>query len=273
MSPWKTCLNTSTIKTTPLLDKIRVTATAGFDAIELWINDIYEYIGRGGEARDVEIALKDYGLTIPCMIALRGWGEAVGQEYQIMLEEARRRMELAARFGSPYIVATPPREPCNLQQLTDRYGDLLEIGREVGVKPTFEYISFFQGAQTLDIAWQIVQNVGDPEATLIVDAFHTWNSRSNPKLLREIPGPRISHYHIDDGNADIPRYEQTDPDRVMISDGLIDLAAEIQILHEIGYNGMISLELFNQQLWLQDPLEVARQGKERLDAILHNSTN
>ena len=44
MSPWKTCLNTSTIKTTPLLDKIRVTATAGFDAIELWINDIYEYM-------------------------------------------------------------------------------------------------------------------------------------------------------------------------------------------------------------------------------------
>ena len=96
MGQWKTCLNTSTIKTTPLLEKIRVTAEAGFDAIELWINDIYEYIGRGGEARDVEMALQDHGLTIPCMIALRGWGEAVGQEYRIMLEEARRRMEVAA---------------------------------------------------------------------------------------------------------------------------------------------------------------------------------
>lgn len=273
MSQWKTCLNTSTIKTTPLLEKIRVTAEAGFDAIELWINDIYEYIGLGGEARDVEVALEDYGLTIPCMIALRGWGEAVGQEYRIMLEEARRRMELAARFGSSYVVATPPREPCDFQQLTDRYGDLLEIGRNVGVKPTFEYISFFEGAQTLDAAWQVVQNVGHSDATLIADAFHTWNSHSNQQLLGEIPGNRISHYHIDDGNPEVARYQQTDPDRVMISDGVIDLEAEIEMLRKIGYNGMISLELFNQELWQQDPLEVARLGKKRLDAILQNSIN
>ncbi len=272
MNQWKTCLNTSTIKTTPLLEKIRVTAEAGFDAIELWINDIYEYIGQGGEVCDVESALRDCNLSIPCMIALRGWGEAVGQEYRLMLEEARRRMELAARFSSPYIVATPPREPCDLQQLTDRYGDLLEIGREVGVKPTFEYISFFQGAQTLDTAWQVVQQVGDDDATLIADAFHTWNSHSTTDLLRHIPGDRISHYHIDDGNPNVARYQQTDPDRVMISAGVIDLRAEIEMLREIGYKGMISLELFNQQLWQQDPLEVARLGKEKLDAILASST-
>ena len=190
-----------------------------------------------------------------------------------MLEEARRRMELAARFGSSYVVATPPREPCDFQQLTDRYGDLLEIGRDVGVKPTFEYISFFQGAQTLDAAWQVVQNVGHSDATLIADAFHTWNSHSNQQLLGEIPGNRISHYHIDDGNPDVARYQQTDPDRVMISDGVIDLEAEIEMLRKIGYNGMISLELFNQELWQQDPLKVARLGKKRLDAILQNSIN
>ena len=70
MTRWQTCLNTSTIKTTGILEKIRVTSEAGFDAIELWINDIYEYIGRGGEVRDIESALGDHGLTVPCMIAL-----------------------------------------------------------------------------------------------------------------------------------------------------------------------------------------------------------
>jgi len=273
MTRWQTCLNTSTIKTTGILEKIRVTSEAGFDAIELWINDIYEYIGRGGEVRDIESALGDHGLTVPCMIALRGWGEAIGPEYRIMLEEARRRMELAARIGAPLVVATPPRQSCDLTQLTDRYGDLLQIGRELGIHPTFEYISFFQGAQTLDVAWQVVQNVGEDDATLIADAFHTWNSPSREKLLKEIPGHRISHYHIDDGNPNLPRFQQTDPDRVMIGDGVIDLDAEIEMLVEIGYNGMISLELFNQQLWDQDPLEVARLGKQRLDALLLSHVN
>ncbi len=151
--PFTVCLNTSTIKPQPLLEKIRIAAEAGFAGVELWINDIYEYVGRGGEVRDVERAIKERGLIVPCMIALRQWGEAVGREYELTLDEARRRMELAARIGSPYVVATPPREPCEISQLVDRYGDLLDIGRAVGVKPTFEYISFFAGAQTLDVAW------------------------------------------------------------------------------------------------------------------------
>ena len=33
---------------------IRLTAKAGFAGVELWINDIYEYIGQGGEVSDVE---------------------------------------------------------------------------------------------------------------------------------------------------------------------------------------------------------------------------
>ncbi len=41
------CLNTSTIKPQPLLEKIRIAAEAGFAGVELWLNDIYEYVGRG----------------------------------------------------------------------------------------------------------------------------------------------------------------------------------------------------------------------------------
>ncbi|MFP6574753.1 MAG: sugar phosphate isomerase/epimerase [Pirellulaceae bacterium] len=263
------CLNTSTIKPQPLLEKIRIAEAAGFAGVELWINDIYEYVGQGGEVRDVEQALQDHGLIVPCTIALRGWGEAVGREYELILEEARRRMELATRIGAPYVVATPPREPCEINQLVDRYGVLLEIGRAVGIKPTFEYISFFAGAQTLDVAWQVVQQVADDDATLIPDAFHTWNSPSTEGLLAEIPADRISHYHIDDGHPEIPRCQQTDPDRMMIGDGPIDLAAEIRLLREIGYQGTISLELFNAQLWQQDPLEVAQLGRQRLETLLN----
>ena len=39
--PFKLCLNTSTIRPQRLLEKIRLTAEAGFAGIELWLNDIY----------------------------------------------------------------------------------------------------------------------------------------------------------------------------------------------------------------------------------------
>jgi len=247
-----------------MLEKIRLVAEAGFAGIELWINDIYEFIGQGGEVRDIEKAISDHGLIVPCMIAMRQWAEASDLEYPIMLDEAKRRMELAARLGSPYIVATPSREPCDMGLMTRRYKDLLDLGRQVGIKPTFEYIGFFRSASRLDQAWKIVQDVNDDDATLILDSFHTWNSCGTLDDLRRIPVERISHYHIDDADPNKPPMQQTDPDRVMIGDGPIDLKAEIALLREKGYNGTVSLELFNQQLWAQDPREVLKIGIERM---------
>jgi 2-keto-myo-inositol isomerase len=262
------CLNTSTIQPASLIDKIRLTAAAGFTAIEPWINDVYEYVGQGGEVRDVERALADCGLRIPCAIALRGWGEAIAEEYPVMLDECRRRMELAARLGAPYIVATPPRVACERKQITDRYGDLLDIGRRAGIRPVMEYISFFKSVWRLDQAWQIVRDVGDDDAMLVLDAFHSFNSGCTLDDLRAVDGRRIAHYHINDAAPDKPPGEQTDPDRSMPGDGPIDLKAELTVLREKGYRGALSLELFNAQLWSQDPAEVLRMGVERIRRLM-----
>ncbi|MEZ5304754.1 MAG: sugar phosphate isomerase/epimerase [Verrucomicrobiales bacterium] len=261
-------LNTSTIKPQPLLDKIRLAAEAGFEGIELWITEIYEFIGRGGEVRDVENALADCGLAVPCCIALRHWADFDGREHDLALDEARRRMDLAARLGAPYIVATPPLDKPGTDGLAERYRELLAIGRAAGVKPTFEYISFFASAYSLPQAWDIVQAAGDADATLILDAFHTWNSGSPQDLIRQIPAGKISHYHIDDAAPGKPPRTQTDPDRTMPGDGPINLRHEVGLLREIGYQGWVSLELFNADLWAKDPREVLKAGIDRLREIV-----
>ena len=268
MSQFTFCLNTSTIKPQPLLEKIRLTAEAGFQGVELWVNDVYEFVGQGGEVRDVEKAIADHGLIVPCMIAVRNWGEAIDVEYHLALDETKRRLELAARLGAPYLVATPPRLPCDMAQLARRYKDLLDIGRQVGCRPTFEYISFFGSAFKLSHAWEVVQQVDDADATLIYDSFHTWNSDSSLEELRRIPADRISHWHIDDAHPEMAATTQTDPNRVLPGDGQINLAAEIDIIREIGYSGTVSLELFNAELWQRDPVEVLKVGIERMRGLL-----
>ena len=110
---------------------------------------------------------------------------------------------LAARLGAPYIVATPPLELARQDHLPERYADLLEIGRQEGIRPTFEYISFFKSVYNLTDAWRIVQETDDHDSTIILDAFHNWNSNSTLDDLRAIPLEKISHYHIDDAHPDI----------------------------------------------------------------------
>ena len=103
-----------------------------------------------------------------------------------------------------------------------------------------------------------------------MDAFHNWNSFSTLEELREIPVSKISHYHIDDADPTIPAGEQKDPDRVMPGDGQIDLNSEIKVLQEIGYQGTVSLELFNQYWWEQKPEETLKIGLERMRRLLES---
>lgn len=264
----KLSLNASTIKPVPLLDKIRIAGEAGYDGIELWAVEIYEFVGRGGEVSQVENALKDHGLAVPCMIAVRNWGESQGWEYKLALDEARRRMELAHRLGAPLVVCTPPIEQTDLSPLPERYADLLRIGREAGVRAVLEYISFFKSLNNIPDAVKVLDACGDPDGTLVVDAFHNWNNRTTLEDLRRLPLERIAHYHIDDAHPAKPRFTQTDPDRVMPGEGQIDLLGELRVLKDKGYDRWLSLELFNAELWTQNPMEVAARGLASMRELL-----
>ena len=105
------CLNTSTIKPQSLINKIRLVGEAGYDGIELWLNDVWEYVARGGEVTDIEKAIADHGLIVPSVIAMRQWGDLDGWEHQLVLDEARRRFALGARLGACLLYTSPsPRD-------------------------------------------------------------------------------------------------------------------------------------------------------------------
>ena len=53
----------------------------------------------------------------------------------------------------------------------------------------------------------------------------------------------------------------------MLGEGQIDLAGELAVLREIGYDKTMSLELFNEDLWAKDPLDVISIGLERMKAL------
>ena len=260
-------LNASTIKPVPLLEKIRVAGEAGYHGIELWAVELYEHVGRGGEISDVEKALADHGLVVPCFIAVRNWGETSGWEYKLAMDEARRRFELAARLGAPLMVCTPPMERPGTSGLAQGYRDLLQIGRETGVRAVLEYISFFASLNQVADTVAVLDECGETDACLIIDAFHNWNSTTTFEDLRALAPDRIVHYHVNDAASGIPSGSQKDPDRVMIGDGVIDLRGELSILKEKGYDRWLSLELFNAEWWAKDPMETAKVGIERMRAL------
>src|SRR4051794_2632850 len=121
MTPFTYCLNTSTIRPTPLLQKIEIAGRLGYGALEPWNDEITEYLGQGGTLADLKRALDDAGLKVVSVIALHGWVTAEGEAYQAVLDDCRRRMDQAAALGSPYIVASPPQEVVDLKRASARF--------------------------------------------------------------------------------------------------------------------------------------------------------
>ena len=158
MSSFQYALNSSTIKTTPLLQKIEIAARAGYSGIELWHMDIDVYAESGGTIADIRKCVEDNGLVVPTTIHIHDWFQPAGDEHMKAMDEARRKLENTAAVGCKYAVCGPPHGPADRELGKQHYRDMLELGAEFGVRPAFEYLGFVQDIRTIDDAIEILED-------------------------------------------------------------------------------------------------------------------
>jgi sugar phosphate isomerase/epimerase len=109
------------------------------------------------------------------------------------------------------------------------------------------------------------------EARLLADIFHTYKSSGHLDGFRLLGPSSLGLVHINDYPADPARESIRDGDRVYPGDGIAPLAHVLRGLAAAGYDGMLSLELFNESYWARDALSVARTGMEKLRAVVESA--
>ena len=260
-------LNSSTIRPTPILDKIAIAGRTGYGAIELWHDDIDLHLLTGGTLADIRKAADDNGLEVPTTIFLKGWWDTVGEEYEQEIDEIKRRLEQSVAVGATYAIGGPPLGEVDFELGGRQYARLLEIGREFGIKPIMEFLGFSEQVNSIEAALRVMEGSGDGDATTVLDPFHIYRGGGDVESIAKLTSDQIAISHFNDCIDTKPREEQHDPDRVMPGDGIFDLGRYCQLLKEVGYDGWLSLELFREDLWEQDPEEVAREGLEKMKAV------
>jgi 2-keto-myo-inositol isomerase len=268
MPKFQYSLNGSTLKPTPILRKIEVAALAGFTGIELWHDDIDTFVARGGSVADVRRALDDQGLSVPTTIYLGDWFDSTGETYRKAIDESKRRMQQAVELGAPYVIAGPPGGRADYNLGAEHYRELLEIGVQMGVKPAMEFLGFVEQLNTIEDALEVMNKSGHPDATTVLDPFHVQRGGGDVESIAKLTEKQIAVAHFMDTVNDPPREQQQDRDRVMPGDGVFDLRRYLELLEQVGYQRFLSLELFREDLWEQDPLEVARIGLEKMKAVV-----
>lgn len=266
MSAFQYSLNSSTIKTTPILQKIEVAAKAGYTGIELWHDDMDAHVAAGGSLAEIRRCVEDHGLQVPTTIHIHGWFQPAGDEHVTAMDEAKRKLENTAAIGAKYAVAGPPHGEADRALGKQHYREMLELGEQFGVRPAFEYLGFVADLKTIDDAIEIAEGCNHPNACIVLDPFHCYVGGGGVEAISKLTVDQIAVSHFNDAPAEPDPATQRDPDRVMPGDGAIDLKRYCDLLRQIGYDGFVSLELFREDLWQQDPLEVAKSGLEKMRA-------
>lgn len=273
--PFGYCFNTSTIRGQKLgiVEQIDLTSKAGYDSIEPWMRDIDDYVKGGGSLADLKKRIQDSGLTVESAIGFAQWIVDDDAKREAGLEQAKRDMDTLRQIGGIRIAAPPTgatkQTDLNLFEAAKRYRALLELGDQMGVIPQVEVWGFSKSLSRLGESMFVAIESGHPQACLLPDVYHIYKGGSDFTGLGLLSGSAIQVFHVNDYPADPPRETINDSHRVYPGDGVAPLSEIFRMIHQAGFRGVVSLELFNKDYWQQDPLVVAQTGlRKTKEAVL-----
>lgn len=272
--PFGYCLNTSTIRgqKVPVDEEARLAARAGYTGFEPWLGELQAYVQKGGNLKDLGKLIADLGLKVESSIGFARWIVDDDLERRKGLDEAQRDMEMVLAIGGQRIAAPPAgateKALPDLQLIADRYRTLAELGAKVGIVPEAEVWGFSKTLSRLGEVVQVAMESGHPKACVLPDVYHLYKGGSGFAGLRLLRGQAIGIFHVNDYPADKGRAVIKDADRVFPGDGAAPLAEVFRTLREVGYRGMLSLELFNPEYYKRDAFEVAKEGLEKTRAAV-----
>lgn len=265
-------INQATIKYADLATALRVTAEAGVQGIGLWREPVHE-VGLDEAAR----MLAGSGLRFTTHCRGGFFTLLEGPERVAALDDNRRAIEETATLaaagaeGSTAVLVLVagglPEGSRDLvgarERVRDAIGVLSADAAAAGVTLAIEPLHPMFGSDrcvvsTLGQALDIAADFAPAVVGAAVDTFHIW---WDPQVLDQIARAgregRIATYQVCDWKTPLPA-------DVLLSrhypgDGVIDFGSLTRAVMATGYDRDIEVEIFNADVWAQDPAAVVQR--------------
>ncbi len=275
--PFRYGLNTATLmgQKLSIVEEVEIASRAGYQALEPWVRELEQYVKDGGNLKDLGKRIADRGLSVESAIDFFEWIVDDDTQRKKALENARRGMDMVKQIGGTRIAAPPSgatnRTDLPLLTVAERYRVLLDIGTQIGVVPQVEVWGFSKTLSRLGEAACVTIESGHKEACILADVYHLYKGGSGFNGINLLNGSAMHVLHMNDYPADPPRAAITDAHRLYPGEGVAPLKTFLRDLRNIGFRGVLSLELFNKEYWKRDALAVARTGLEKMKAVVASS--
>lgn len=264
------CFNTACLLQydLPIEEELAVTAEAGFRAVEVWMTRVTRYIDEGKRLSGLKKRADDLGLQIVNGIGFAPWIVNEEEKRAEGLATMKLEMERLAELGAPYIAAPaagPWKERIEgADRIAERFNAVMKLGDQTGVRPMLELWGTSPTFSALSDVVAAAIRTGRADAFLLLDAYHLFRGGNSFDSLALLNGAAMPVFHLNDW-PDAPRESLADKDRVFPGDGVAPLTGLLGILRGIGFNGYLSLEIFNPGYQSSmTPIELARTGYRKM---------
>ena len=248
-----------------LREKLAAIAEAGFDGVEIFENDFLAY---DGSSRDVGQMVRDYGLEISLFQPFRDLEGMPEPQRAKVFDRAERKFDLMGELGADLVLVCSNVSPASLGGIDRAARDFNELGERAakrGIRVGYEALAWGRHVNDHRDAWEIVRRADHSNVGIILDSFHTLARKIDPDSIRSIPGDRIFFVQL----ADAPKIDMdllywSRHFRNMPGEGDLDVFNFMRAVAATGYDGTLSLEIFNDQFRGGSPKFISVDGHRSL---------
>ena len=270
----KLAVNQATLIKTPMDIFLDAISKAGFKGVELRRDQTFVYL-KNHTIQELKELLEKNSLECITFNAIELFSLCPEAEFKKILEYTESLMNIGNQIGCDMIIAVPSfLEDPNINDLkiisqtVDRLKNLANLAKKYDFKLGFEPLGFPNcSVRKLKMALKIIKHQDLPEMGLVIDTFHYFVGEHFVEELENIELEKLWLIHINDV-IEKPFNELQDSHRVLPCQGFFKLEMFVNKLKEIGYDKWISLELFNEKIWENDPYKVAIDSMASLKKLI-----
>ncbi len=266
----KPCISEATTLPLSFAQDVHTYADARCPALEVWLTKLEDHLDKHSVS-DTHQLLEDRQVTLAAAAYQGGLLLSQGEQRKAHFDHFRRRLDICQEFRIPTLLVVADFvekiDQTALQRAVVSLRQAAEWAAAYGVRLGLEFRGSATFCSSLDTALALVAACGAANVGVNLDVFHYYTGPSKEEDLELLTAENLAHVQLCDLSG-VQRELATDADRILPGDGDFRLAPILERLRAIGYQGYVSLELFNPMLWEAKPLQVVEIGITALRKVL-----
>jgi 4-hydroxyphenylpyruvate dioxygenase len=259
-------LSIATVSLSGSLDeKLRAIAGAGFDAVEIFENDLLTF---NGSPRDVGRLCRDLGLSICAFQPFRDFEGMPEPQRGRNFARAQHKFDLMQELETDLLLICSNVSPASLGGIDRAAADFRALGELAaprGLRVGFEALAWGRHVNDYRDAWEIVRRADHKSIGIILDSFHALAPAFPVTAMASIPADKIFLVQLADApklGLDVLSWSRHF--RCFPGQGDLPVGAFMEAIAATGYAGPLSLEIFNDQFRSGSAVRTATDGLRSL---------